>query len=161
MEGPRRDMVTWIRRVILPVAFPGESFPELQDLKETQDMLAERVKQWPKQWMAEGRQEGLLEGKRRGFIEGEQKGRAEGEQKGRAEGERKGRAEGERKGRAEGERKGRAEGLRATVRLQIERKFGELSLQLSQQLDGAGEESLLLWAQRVLDADSADKVFQD
>ena len=70
LEGPRRDMVTWLRRVILPVVFPGESFPELRELKETDEMLAERVKTWPEQWKAEGRQEGLQAGRQEGLQEG-------------------------------------------------------------------------------------------
>ena len=70
MEAPRRDMITWLRRVILPIAFPGESFPELRELKETDEMLAERVKKWPEQWKAEGRQEGRLEGRQEGRHEG-------------------------------------------------------------------------------------------
>jgi len=102
-------------------------------------MLAERVKQWPKQWMAEGRQEGRLEG----LEEGLQKGRQEGLQKGRQE----------------GLSLGRAEGLRTTLKLQLELKFGELSPETLELLPRAGEEELLRWLQRLLDADSIDAVF--
>ena len=69
MEGPRRSMVTWLRRVILPVIFPGDPFPELPTLEETDPMLAERIKQWPEQWLAEGRQEGRKEGRQEGRQE--------------------------------------------------------------------------------------------
>lgn len=58
LEGPRRDMLTWLRRVILPAVCPGEEFPELRNLKETDEMLAERVKKWPEQWKAEGFEKG-------------------------------------------------------------------------------------------------------
>ena len=124
MNGPRRDMVTWLRRVILPVMFPGESIPELQGLKETEDMLAERVKQWPEQWMAEGRAEGRVEG------------------------------------RAEGRVEGRAEGLRAAVELQLSLKFGDLDPRYLTRLDYAGDEELLLWARRVIEAESIEAVFR-
>ena len=123
MKGPRRDMVTWLRRVILPVMFPGETFPELEELKETRDMLAERAKQWPQQWMAEGRQEGHREG-----LE-------------------------------EGLHLGRVKGLRETLKLQLELKFGELSPEIAERLQGASDDDLLLWLQRLLNAASTDDIF--
>ena len=131
MKGPRRDMVTWLRRVILPVMFPGETFPELQELKEARDMLAERVKQWPKEWMAEGRREGLEEGLQQGRQEGRQ----------------------------EGLSLGRVEGLRTSLKLQLELKFGELRPEILEQLHGSNEKELVLGLQRLLSVDSIDDVF--
>ncbi len=60
----QRDLTTFTRRAILPTRFPDEQIPELQNLQETQIMLAERAATWPKQWMAEGYEKGHLEGQR-------------------------------------------------------------------------------------------------
>ena len=160
MTGPRRDMVTWLRRVILPVAFPGESFPELQGLKETEDMLAERVKRWPEQWMAQGRQEGLEQGRSEGLQRGLVQGRTEGLVQGRTEGLVQGRTEGLVQGRTEGLVQGRTEGLRTAIMLQLEMKFGELGPGYSDRLQAATLDELQRWATRLLDASSVDEVFR-
>ena len=64
----RRDLATWLRRAVLPAQLPGVELPEIQDLQEAKNMLAERAATWPEQWMAEGyekgRKEGVLEGQR-------------------------------------------------------------------------------------------------
>ncbi|MCP4200479.1 MAG: Rpn family recombination-promoting nuclease/putative transposase [bacterium] len=69
----RRDMTTWIRRVILQARLPGTYIPELQDLQEAKIMLEERAATWPRKWKAEGfqkgRASGLLEGRRQALIE--------------------------------------------------------------------------------------------
>ncbi len=64
----QRDLNIFTCRAILEARFPGEQIPELQNLQETYNMLAERAATWPNQWMAEGYEEGrssgLLEGQR-------------------------------------------------------------------------------------------------
>ena len=126
-------MVTWLRRVILPVAFPGESFPEIRELKETDEMLAERAKKWPEQWLAQGREEGRLEGRLEGRVEGRLEGRAE----------------------------GRHDGLKEAVRLQLQIKFGLIDASYLERLDSADEAQLIEWAQRVLDAEALSAIFED
>ena len=66
----RRDMTTWIRRVILQARLPGVTIPELQDLQEAKKMLAERAAEWPRQWMAEGFEKGRKKGRREGRSSG-------------------------------------------------------------------------------------------
>ena len=71
--GLRRAFVTGIRRILLPYRAPGMELPEfndLQDLHEVHDMLAERIKKWPGQWMEKGREEGRVEGRQEGRHEG-------------------------------------------------------------------------------------------
>ncbi|NJL28588.1 MAG: hypothetical protein HC897_12215 [Thermoanaerobaculia bacterium] len=63
-EQIRRDMAAWLRQVVLPAKLEGEELPEVEDLEEVDAMLAERVKTWPKKWMAEGYQAGRQEGLR-------------------------------------------------------------------------------------------------
>lgn len=60
--------------MVVPARLPGEELPEMNVFEEVDEMLAERVKTWPKKWMAEG------------FEKGKQEGRQEGEQKGRLDG---------------------------------------------------------------------------
>lgn len=66
----RRSFVVWLNRVVLSGKLPGVEFPELNDLREIRNMLAERVKDWSRAWKQEGReagrQEGLEEGQKRG-----------------------------------------------------------------------------------------------
>jgi hypothetical protein len=41
---------------------PGVTFNEIYDLQEIQSMLAERVKEWTKDWKQRGIEEGLYQG---------------------------------------------------------------------------------------------------
>lgn len=63
-EEIRRSVKTWLIRVLLPARVPGLQVPEVDDLKEVETMLADRVLEWTREWKEEGRQEGLLEGSR-------------------------------------------------------------------------------------------------
>lgn len=69
-EAIRRDMAVWLRQVVLPARLPDEQLPEVDELEEVDEMLAERVKTWPKKWMAEGYRSGLREGEQKGRQEG-------------------------------------------------------------------------------------------
>lgn len=79
LQDLRKDLTTFTHRAILPTRFPGEKIPELQDLQETQIMLAERAATWPDQWMAEGYNQGLQEGRKQGVQEGRDSGLLEGQ----------------------------------------------------------------------------------
>ena len=68
-EAIRRDIASWLNRVILPARIPGQPIHEVRDLQEVDEMLAETVKTWPKQWMAEGLEKGRQEGRREGRLE--------------------------------------------------------------------------------------------
>jgi len=46
----RRAFVGWLRQVLLPRRIPGAEIPEIENLQEVRTMLAERVKEWTKQW---------------------------------------------------------------------------------------------------------------
>lgn len=58
----RRAFTVWIRRVILRRMVLEEPIPEVADLQEVDNMLAERVTQWTEKWKREGRVEGRVEG---------------------------------------------------------------------------------------------------
>ena len=60
--------------------------------------LVERVAEWPKQWLQEGREQGVAEGREQGIAEGREQGRAQGV----AEGREQGRAQGVAEGRTQG-----------------------------------------------------------
>jgi len=64
----RRAFTVWIKRVLIPARLPGVSLPEIADLNEVDNMLAERVQEWTQQWKAEGREEGREEGRKEGEI---------------------------------------------------------------------------------------------
>ena len=77
--------------------------------------LVERVAEWPKQWLQEGREQGIAEGRAQGVAEGRAQGvaegRAQGVAEGRAQGVAEGRAQGVAEGRAQGVAEGRAQGV--------------------------------------------------
>ncbi|QFY90667.1 hypothetical protein D5125_14995 [Magnetovirga frankeli] len=55
----RRALVVWFNRVLIKRLVPGTQVPEVNDLQEINNMLAERVVQWTEQWKYEGLQQGL------------------------------------------------------------------------------------------------------
>lgn len=57
-----RSFVDWLRVVLLPRRMPGVDWPQLENLGEVRTLLAERVKEWTRQW----REEGLAEGRKEG-----------------------------------------------------------------------------------------------
>jgi hypothetical protein len=61
-DSLRRAMVVWINRVALRRLIPGEAIPEVSELQEIDNMLAERVVQWTEKWKQEGMQQGKQEG---------------------------------------------------------------------------------------------------
>jgi len=67
--GLRRAFVVWLKRVLLPARLPGIEIPNLNELQEINDMLAERVMTWTEQW----KQQGVKEGVKQGVQEGETK----------------------------------------------------------------------------------------
>jgi len=56
--GLRRAFVVWLKRVLLPARLPGIEIPNLNELQEINDMLAERVMTWTQEWMEQGMQRG-------------------------------------------------------------------------------------------------------
>ena len=53
-----RALVVWLRRSLLASRMPDIDIPEIENLQEARTMLAERVKDWKKQWQEEARKEG-------------------------------------------------------------------------------------------------------
>ena len=56
----RRAFTVWLKRVLMPGRLPQVKLPEITDLSEIDNMLAERVQEWTQQWKAEGRKEGEI-----------------------------------------------------------------------------------------------------
>jgi hypothetical protein len=63
-DSLRRAFTLWLRRVLLPRKFAEEEYPDLHNLEEVDNMLAERVQEWVKPWREEGREEGRKEGRK-------------------------------------------------------------------------------------------------
>jgi predicted transposase YdaD len=78
----------------------------------------------------------------------------------RQEGRREGRQEGRREGRQEGRQEGIPHGEALILRRQLTRRFGPLPAWAEQALNTAPPERLEALADRILDADSLDAVFQ-
>ena len=58
----QKQLLGWLKRVLLPNRFPGVKLDEINDLYEVKDMLAERVKNWTEEWKAQGLEQGLEQG---------------------------------------------------------------------------------------------------
>ena len=71
MRDPRagelqRAFVDWIRQMAERLAPAGAAMPPLRTWEEVRMTLVERVAEWPKQWLREGREQGLEEGREQG-----------------------------------------------------------------------------------------------
>ena len=81
-EELRRGFVDWIRQIAEPLAPAGALVPAIRTLEEASMSLVERVAEWPKQWLQEGREQGRAQG----VAEGREQGRAQGVAEGREQG---------------------------------------------------------------------------
>ena len=70
----RRVFVDWLRSSIAQFMPAGEELPEMEDLEEVRMTLEERVKEWPAQWLREGREQGLAQGREQGLEQGREQG---------------------------------------------------------------------------------------
>jgi predicted transposase YdaD len=73
-DSLRRALVVWINRVVLNRLVPEETIPELTELQEIDNMLAERVEQWTEKWKQQGMQQGVQQGMQQGVQQGMQQG---------------------------------------------------------------------------------------
>ena len=85
-EELRRGFVDWVRQIVGRLAPAGATVPAIRTLEEASMSLVERVAEWPKQWLQEGREQGIAEGRAQGVAEGREQGRAQGVAEGRAQG---------------------------------------------------------------------------
>ena len=77
-EELRRAFVDWIRQIAGRLAPAGASVASVRTLEEASMSLVERVAEWPKQWLREGREQGIAEGREQGIAEGREQGVAQG-----------------------------------------------------------------------------------
>ena len=61
-EELRRGFVDWLHQIAERLAPPGAMVPAIRTLEEASMSLVERVAEWPKQWLREGREQGLTQG---------------------------------------------------------------------------------------------------
>ena len=78
----RRVFVDWLRNSIAQFMPAGEELPEMEDLEEVRMTLEERVKEWPAQWLREGREQGLAQGLEQGREQGLEQGLEQGREQG-------------------------------------------------------------------------------
>jgi hypothetical protein len=107
-EDLKRAFNIWLKRVLLPRKFPGQTFPNTQSLTEVKTMLSKQRDNWTGQWKQEGRQEG---------------------------------------------------GAALLLRM-INKKFGIISFEIKQKIEQADSETLLLWGENLLIANTLDEVFK-
>ncbi|MDE0448888.1 MAG: Rpn family recombination-promoting nuclease/putative transposase [Spirochaetaceae bacterium] len=68
-EELHRAFVDWVRQIVGRLAPTGATVPSLRTLEEASMTLVERVAEWPKQWLREGREQGVAEGREQGVDE--------------------------------------------------------------------------------------------
>ena len=59
----------WVRQIAERLVPAGEAVPLVRTLEESMT-LVERVAEWPKQWLREGREQGIAEGREQGITQG-------------------------------------------------------------------------------------------
>ena len=73
-EELRRAFVDWLCQIAGRLAPPGALMPAIRTLEEASMTLVERVAEWPKQWLREGREQGhaqgVAEGREQGLTQG-------------------------------------------------------------------------------------------
>lgn len=144
----RRNITEWVRRVILPRRLPtGAQLPEMRDIQEVHNMLAERVQQW----YDEAERKGLENGLRKGLEQGLEQGLVKGIEQGLVKGLEQGLEQGLGQGR-------RQEALAILTR-QLNRRFGPLPQAVHNRLESADIEQLENWIDRILDATTLEDVF--
>jgi len=67
----KRAFTEWLQRVLLPGRMPGVAIPEVDDLGEVREMLANRVREWTRSWVEQGMQQGREQGREQGLQQGE------------------------------------------------------------------------------------------
>ena len=75
-EELQRAFVDWIRQIAGRLAPPEASVAAVRTLEEASMSLLERVAEWPKQWLREGREQGVVEGRAQGLSQGVEQQRA-------------------------------------------------------------------------------------
>jgi predicted transposase YdaD len=78
-ERLRRDMVTWLLRVLLPHNVPNIPIPQMVELQEMNSMLYETIQNWYKEAEVRGRAQGEEFGRQQGEALGIQRGRLQGQ----------------------------------------------------------------------------------
>ena len=73
-EELRRAFADWLHQMAERMAPPGALVPAIRTLEEASMTLVERVAEWPKQWLREGREQGVAEGREQGVAEGREQG---------------------------------------------------------------------------------------
>ena len=68
-QGLKRAFITWLKRIALPRRFPKIVFKEMQELQEVNDMLAERMTEWTKEWETHGYTQGVLQNAREYILD--------------------------------------------------------------------------------------------
>ncbi len=85
-----RAFAAWLRQGLrLAGRRPADGREPLAELQETQTMLEENVREWTREWLEQGRAQGIEEGR----AQGVEQGRAQGVEQGRAQGVEQGRDE--------------------------------------------------------------------
>ena len=69
-EELRRAFADWLSQIAGRLAPPGATVPAIRTLEEAGMTLVERVAEWPKQWLREGREQGVAEGREQGLTQG-------------------------------------------------------------------------------------------
>ena len=77
-EELRRAFADWLYQMAERMAPPGALVPAIRTLEEASMTLVERVAEWPKQWLREGREQGVAEGREQGVAEGREQGLTQG-----------------------------------------------------------------------------------
>ncbi len=143
----KRMFAVWIRATLMRRSEYTVVLPDVQNLKELNMALAERLVEWAAAYKAKGMQEGVAEGVAQGLQQGMQQGIQQGVQQGIQQGVQQGLQQGVQQGEA------------LALQKLLSRRFGALSPEMTAQIASASREQIETWFDKAIDARQLGNVF--
>jgi predicted transposase/invertase (TIGR01784 family) len=135
-DSLRRALVVWINRIVLKRMIPEENIPNVTELQEIDNMLAERVEEWTEKW----KQQGIKQGMQQGIQQGKQQGIQQGMQ--------------------QGIQRGKQQGKSALLLRLVKKRFGKIPIWAEEKISTATKTELDEWSDNIFIATTIEELFQ-
>jgi hypothetical protein len=151
-DSLRRALVVWINRIVLKRMIPEENIPNVTELQEIDNMLAERVEEWTEKWKQQGIKQGMQQGIKQGMQQGIQQGMQQGIQQGKQQGIQQ--------GMQQGIQRGKQQGKSALLLRLVKKRFGKIPIWAEEKISTATKTELDEWSDNIFIATTIEELFQ-